>query len=118
MTHDAHPMPAHTTAHADHARQQQSASDHAHAGAHDHAHDHALGGDRTKPFWDGWPTEPEAFWEHLYTELGGDQKWSGRANHVLTDIVSGLEPGSALDLGSGEGGDVIWLALQGWRATG
>ncbi len=29
----------------------------------------------------------------------------------------GLRPGSALDVGSGEGADAIWLARQGWRVT-
>ena len=56
------------------------------------------------------------FWQERYA--GSDRIWSGKVNKVLGDIASRLEPGTALDLGSGEGGDVIWLAQQGWRATG
>ncbi|MDQ6778596.1 MAG: class I SAM-dependent methyltransferase [Actinomycetota bacterium] len=31
--------------------------------------------------------------------------------------ASDLAPGSALDVGAGEGGDAIWLAGQGWTVT-
>lgn len=61
-------------------------------------------------------TDPTSFWEHRYGER--DQIWTGNVNKVLADVSADLEPGSALDLGCGEGGDVIWLAQQGWRAIG
>jgi methylase of polypeptide subunit release factors len=43
--------------------------------------------------------------------------WSGRANATLVDVVQDLPPGTALDLGCGEGGDAVWLALRGWQVT-
>jgi SAM-dependent methyltransferase len=59
--------------------------------------------------------EAERFWEDHYRQRG--RLWSGRANSVLVDVVGDLRPGSALDLGCGEGGDAIWLARQGWRVS-
>ncbi|WP_100811128.1 MULTISPECIES: bifunctional NAD(P)/FAD-dependent oxidoreductase/class I SAM-dependent methyltransferase [unclassified Microbacterium] len=46
------------------------------------------------------------------------EAWSGRVNATLEAIARDLEPGRALDLGCGEGGDAIWLAENGWHATG
>ena len=60
--------------------------------------------------------DPVAFWEARYGER--DQIWTGNVNKALADVAAGLKPGVALDLGCGEGGDVIWLAQQGWRAIG
>ena len=42
---------------------------------------------------------------------------SGDPNVVLVREVTGLKPGTALDLGCGEGADAIWLAQQGWTVT-
>lgn len=59
---------------------------------------------------------PAEYWEDRYA--GSERVWSGNVNQVLSDIAATLEPGTALDLGCGEGSDVIWLAQHGWRATG
>lgn len=60
--------------------------------------------------------DPAEFWERRYKER--DQIWSGRVNATLAELLSDWEPGRSLDLGCGEGGDVLWLAERGWEATG
>lgn len=39
-------------------------------------------------------------------------------NRSLAEVVADLAPGRSLDLGCGEGGDVLWLAERGWHALG
>ncbi|WP_234983300.1 FAD-dependent oxidoreductase [Demequina sp. NBRC 110053] len=64
-----------------------------------------------------WPEQaPADFWEARYE--GDGPAWSGQVNATLADAVAGLEPGRSLDLGCGEGADVIHLAQKGWDATG
>ena len=57
----------------------------------------------------------EAFWDERYGS--SDQIWSGRPNQRLVENVAGRVPGTALDIGCGEGGDSIWLAGEGWTVT-
>ena len=65
---------------------------------------------------DEQPVFDQPFWDNLYTEQA--QRWSGNANPVLIAEASKLTPGTALDIGSGEGGDARWLADHGWTTTG
>ena len=56
-----------------------------------------------------------SFWDERYG--GTDRHWSGRPNAQLVAEIAGLASGRALDVGCGEGADVIWLAEQGWMVT-
>jgi SAM-dependent methyltransferase len=56
------------------------------------------------------------YWDARYAE--SDAIWSRNPNPRLIEHASGLTPGTALDVGSGEGADAIWLASGGWTVTG
>jgi SAM-dependent methyltransferase len=60
------------------------------------------------------PVEDQAFWDELYRR--GHHHHHG-PNRFLADDLAGLAPGTALDLGCGEGADARWLADHGWRVT-
>jgi len=56
------------------------------------------------------------FWDERYA--GSDRIWSGNPNRRLVEHVVGLRPGTALDVGCGEGADAVWLARHGWQVVG
>ena len=80
--------------------------------AHHHA-SHAHAPAHAEPDPDLSPTE---YWEQRYS--GSERVWSGKVNATMASVVAELAPGTAIDLGCGEGGDVLWLAEQGWTALG
>lgn len=64
------------------------------------------------------PTHPvtASEWDELYSTA--DRLWTNNVNPAVIAEITGLTPGSAFDLGSGEGADVRWLADQGWTVVG
>ena len=55
-------------------------------------------------------------WEERYASV--ERLWSGRPNDWLPELATDWEPGTALEIGCGEGADVLWLAERGWRVIG
>ena len=54
-------------------------------------------------------------WDDKYST--SDRLWTPNVNPALVTEVEALEPGTALDVGSGEGADARWLAGKGWKVT-
>ncbi len=61
-------------------------------------------------------TDARAHWDEIYRTKRATS--SGQPSRILARIAATLPPGRALDLGSSNGDDVIWLAAQGWQALG
>lgn len=80
---------------------------HRHHRDHEHDHEHSLEALRN--------ALTAGFWDERYA--GSERVWSGRPNQRLVEQVADLQPGTALDVACGEGGDAIWLAAQGWQVT-
>jgi SAM-dependent methyltransferase len=55
-------------------------------------------------------------WDELYA--GTDLIWKAEPNRFVVEELTGEPPGRALDLGTGEGRNAVWLAAQGWQVTG
>jgi SAM-dependent methyltransferase len=55
-------------------------------------------------------------WNRRYA--GTELVWTAQPNRFLVSETADLTPGGALDVACGEGRNAVWLAEQGWRATG
>lgn len=55
-------------------------------------------------------------WERRYASTG--RLWSGRVNGLLLEVSDSMSPGRALDIGCGEGADLLHLAERGWEVVG
>jgi SAM-dependent methyltransferase len=60
---------------------------------------------RDKEFWNKKFGDPKTGFKH-------------EPSRLLVEAIRGKRPGRALDLGMGEGRNTIYLAEQGWQATG
>jgi SAM-dependent methyltransferase len=60
---------------------------------------------RDRDFWNGKFSDPKT-------------QFRRKPSRLLAGAISGRQPGRALDLGMGEGRNTIFLAQQGWDATG
>ncbi len=58
----------------------------------------------------------QAAWDERYA--GPELVWGAGPNCFVAAELAALEPGRALDLGTGEGRNAIWLAGRGWQVTG
>lgn len=66
---------------------------------------------------DGSPhTSARNFWNEKYSSR--QQLWSGKVNSTFAQLIETLPAGRSLDIGCGEGADVLWLAQHGWDAVG
>ncbi len=58
-----------------------------------------------------------AHWDDRYASGDAHHHAHHEPSPELADLVAGLTPGLALDLGAGRGRHAIWLARQGWRVV-
>ncbi|HEX3948201.1 MAG TPA: class I SAM-dependent methyltransferase [Acidimicrobiales bacterium] len=84
--------------------------------SHSHSHPHPAPGADSAGAGAGGPERfDQEFWDDRYRTATA--LWSGNPNRHLVAEAAGLSPGSALELGAGEGADAIWLAGKGWEIT-
>jgi len=58
-------------------------------------------------------------WDERYASAAAADAlvWSLEPNAWVAATVGSLDPGSAIDLGAGEGRNALWLASLGWEVT-
>ncbi len=54
-------------------------------------------------------------WDERYR--GAELVWTASPNVFVSEVLSGVTPGRALDIAAGEGRHAVWLATQGWQVT-
>lgn len=54
-------------------------------------------------------------WDQRYTDE--ERVWSAEPNVFVAEYLAGRRPGTAIDLGAGEGRNAVWLATAGWEVT-
>lgn len=57
-----------------------------------------------------------ALWNRILT--AENPSFNVNPNAFLVEMAKGRKPGTALDVGMGQGRNAIWLAQQGWTVTG
>jgi SAM-dependent methyltransferase len=63
------------------------------------------------------PSEtPAEYWDRAYSDP--DLVFSTGPNAFVVEVVKGLTPGRALDIGMGQGRNSVYLARLGWDVTG
>src|SRR5438132_5810903 len=63
--------------------------------------------------------EEKERWDQLYSASAkNNQDFNPEPNGFLVEVVRGLRPGKALDVGMGQGRNALYLAQQGWDVTG
>jgi SAM-dependent methyltransferase len=60
-------------------------------------------------------TTEQEDWDQRYSRP--DLVWGADPNRFAAEELATLRPGRAIDLGTGEGRNAIWLAERGWRVT-
>ena len=60
--------------------------------------------------------DPRTYWDNLFRN--GQVSFNKDASKLLQYAIIDRKPGSAIDLGMGEGRNAVFLASKGWRVTG